>query len=58
MFLPINGLWSGVKLSGPQTVDLIPAVEILGASSAVEVKFDSKTFQSSSYSLKEKSLGT
>ena len=28
--IPISGLWSGVKLSGPQTVDRIPVVAKVG----------------------------
>lgn len=52
------GLWSGVKDSGPQTVDFIPAWSKAGQILPAQEVCASKTDQSSSYNPNEKSDGT
>ncbi|TGZ45618.1 hypothetical protein DBV15_04700 [Temnothorax longispinosus] len=51
------GLWSGVKLSGPHTVVLIPVVAKAGISRFIASTWVLNTSQFSSYKLKAKSSG-
>ena len=55
--LPRRGLWSGVKLSGPQIVDLMPVRSRTGKRFIALCKWTPNTSQSSSYKLKTESLG-
>lgn len=56
-YVPIIGLWSGVKLSGPQTVDLIPVVDSFGINLIIDLTCTLKIVQSSSYRQNEESPG-
>lgn len=51
------GLWSGVKDSGPQTVDFIPAESKAGHILPAQLVCASNTDQSNSYKPNEKSGG-
>jgi hypothetical protein len=56
ILLPIKGLWSGVKLSGPHTVDRIPVVANVGHLLTALSICTPKTSQSSSYKLNASSF--